>query len=108
MIHVTNRRPDVDMTERNVQILNAAIEGIARNVPAAEVARSLGLRRSQFTIVTEAFRVVREGPHLVPEVLAGKLSLYKAHQMIRKGLMIECPICSGAGYVFRKEERVSA
>lgn len=79
--------------------MQAAIDGVRDGLTAPQVRDRDGLQK---TLLSYAYRVLREAPDLTERILSGELSLAKANQIITKGEMYECPVCEGKGYVFRK------
>lgn len=53
------------------------------------------------TLLRRARRLVKQRPDLVPEVLSGTISLYRAEEIAQKGDRIPCPTCHTKGYIFK-------
>ena len=85
----------------NVEVMQASIEGVRDGLLQKDVAERLGVERSR---VSECYTILRANSGLAEQVLSGELTVYKAHQIATKGTMHRCPICKGAGYVFRKAQ----
>jgi len=85
----------------NADVMRAAIEGVRDGLMQKDVAELLGAERSR---VSECYAILRANSGLAEQVLSGELTIYKAHQIATKGTMHRCPVCEGAGYVFRRTQ----
>ena len=85
----------------NADVMRAAIEGVRDGRLQKDVAELLGVEKSR---VSECYAILRANSGLAEQVLSGGLTIYKAHQIATKGTMHRCPVCGGAGYVFRRTQ----
>lgn len=52
------------------------------------------------TLIRRARRLAKNRPDLVVQVQTGLLSLYRAEEVMLKGVRQKCPACEGRGHIF--------
>lgn len=95
------RRLSNDLSIDTMKAALVSMEEYPNAVPKTEIKRFLSTGNVSGTRFYNARLVIKRRPDLIPEILAGTLSVFRAHELATKGERVRCSSCKGKGFIFQ-------